>query len=366
MGRAKTYPYDPDYAVHPGEILQEMLEARNMKHGDLAERCGLTPKTVSQIIHGKAPITPETAVKLERVLGISAKLWGNLETNYQVFQARLADRYHLQGNEKWIEEFPIKQLVQRRILQQRKSTVEMMEQLLEFLGVGSIQAWEDRVAELEVAFRRSPSFQGSPASVATWLRIGELRAAGIDCARYDKSEFANALSKIRGLTCEDPHVFDPDMKRLCARAGVALILVKELPKTHLSGATRWLDKGNKALIVLSLRHKSDDHFWFSFFHEAGHILLHGKKTVFLDEEVMEMDGQEEQANRFAANLLIPRAKYDKFAAKGRFSSSAVQSFASKLGIAPGIVVGRLQFDQIIPYGHLNNLKRMFDLHEGDD
>jgi len=155
------------------------------------------------------------------------------------------------------------------------------------------------------------------------------------------------------------------MREICADAGVALAFVGELPGTHLSGATRWVGKA-KALIMLSLRHKSDDHFWFSFFHEAGHILFGGKKSVFLDEMNAWIDPEEEKANRFASDILIPRQAYTAFLDKEIYTYSSVQSFAQTLGIAPGIVVGRLQHDGVISWQSLNSLKRKFELIEACD
>ncbi len=128
------------------------------------------------------------------------------------------------------------------------------------------------------------------------------------------------------------------MRILCAGAGVALVLVSELPKTHVSGVTRWMTK-DKALIMLSLRYKTDDHFWFSFFHEAGHILLGGKKLTFLDEINNSWeDPEEKQANDFASNILIPKEKYKTFIEEEVFNFSSVQNLALQLAAcvrAPG-------------------------------
>jgi len=366
MIEATRYGYQPDYAVHPGEILEETLEGRNMKKRDLAERCGLSVKTVSQIMSGKASITPETALQLEKVLGVSANIWSNLDTNYHLFKAKLAARKEFSKHEQWVKQLPIAQLTKRGIIQHKKDPVEMIEQLLDFFGVGSIAAWQQRIEHLQVAFRRSPSFQSSPGSVAAWLRIGELRAQDVDCSPYNKFKFLKALREIRGLTCEDPEVFEPRMKQLCAEAGVALVFVSELPKTHLSGATRWIDK-DKALIMLSLRYRSDDHFWFSFFHEASHILGHSKKSIFIDEQNMGLNEEEEWANQFASDMLIPKKMYYGFVTDRKYDTAAgIRNFAQQLGIAPGIVVGRLQHDSIIPFRSFSYLKSRFKLVEKSD
>ena len=144
---------------------------------------------------------------------------------------------------------------------------------------------------------------------------------------------------------------------MCAQAGVALVFVPELPKTHTSGATRWLTR-DKALIQLSLRYKTDDHLWFTFFHEAAHILLHGKKTVFIEDNT-KSDLLEKAADKFALVTLISPADYKSFLKKGDKSTPAIKRFARSQGIAPGIVVGRLQHDKYLPHSCGNDLKQKY-------
>ncbi len=315
MVEMKLYKYDPDYAVAPGEILEETLGARNIKKVDLAQRCGLSAKTISLIISGEAPISPDTSVQLERALGVSANIWNNLEANYRLFQAKQDSRRGLGKYKEWALNFPISELAERGLIQQSTDPIDIVEQLLNFFGVGSVQAWEERFAQLQVSFRCSPSFQSERESVAAWLRIGELCAEKVSCNTYNKTQFVKALANIRTITAEEPKVFEPSMRQMCAEAGVALTFVAELPKTHLSGAARWVAK-DKVLIMLSLRDKSDDHFWFSFFHEAGHILLGGKKSIFLDEINAWPDPEEKRADQFAFDILISRQMYESFIDKG--------------------------------------------------
>ncbi len=364
MIETRKNEFTPDYAVPPGQILEEILEARDIKKREFAERCGLSAKTASQIIHGKAPVTPETSIQFERVLGISAATWDNLESNYRRHLARERDRKKLERQKAWLKRFPCKQLAEGGHIPSSSIGPETAEGLLRFFGVGSIDAYEKRQGKQAANFRRSPSFLGAPESVAAWLRIGELTAEQIETESYSSVEFLAALNRIRSMTREPAKSFSRQMVRLCAGAGVALVFVPELPKTHLSGATTWLSK-DKALIILSLRHKSDDHFWFSFFHEARHVLKHGKKKTFLDERDMEIDDDEEDANLYAGDFLIPSAKYVHFVRRGDFSEWAVRAFAEGLGIAPGIVVGRLQHDGHIRFNQLNHLKRKLVFTEGE-
>ncbi len=350
--------FEPDYVVSPGEILEETLEARSIKKSEFAERCGRSEKMISQIISGVAPVTAETAIQFERVLGVSANVWNNLEANYRLAIAKIGQQKELIKQKDWAKRFPVKKMVEFGFISNPKSPTDKVEILLDFFAVGSANAWEERCNRICVDYRKSLSFQSAPESVAVWLRMGELIAEEVDCPPYNREKFLDALRAIRKLTRESIEIFVPEMKRLCADAGVAVAFVRELPKTCLSGAARWINK-DKALIMLSLRHKTDDHLWFSFFHEAGHILLHSKKNLFIDEKKF-IDGDiEEEANRFARNMLIPENEYNRFL-KGSFRRSAnIEVFSGHLDIAPGIVVGRMQHDELIPYSHHNKLKRKF-------
>ena len=148
---------------------------------------------------------------------------------------------------------------------------------------------------------------------------------------------------------------------LCASCGVAVAFVCELPKTA-SGATRWLSP-IKALMQLSLRYKTDDQMWFTFFHEAAHILLHSKRSIFIEET--NYDSKEDiKANRFATEFLIPPNRLGEITSQKPISNAAIRQFAQSLGIAPGIVVGQLQHKGLLPPSHCNDLKRKLKMDRG--
>lgn len=352
--------YKPDYATSPGEILEETLDALGIKKKDFAESCGLSAKHVSQIIGGKAPVTPDTAIRFERVLGIADDVWNNLETNYRAFHARRRAGRELQQQVEWVKKFPVKQLIKRGLIEKPKDEVHAVELVLRFFGVASIEVWEERYSSVGAAFRHSPVFKSELESLVTWLRIGELLAQRSETSPYDREAFLKALLTIRSFTNLNPKEFEPKIKALCAKAGVALVFVPELPKTHLSGAGRWLTP-EKAVIQLSLRHKTNDHFWFSFFHEGGHIFTHSKKGVYINEYDGAGSEEETAADAFAARILIPQKEFKGFVAGRSFSRRSIKIFAEKVGVAPGIVVGRLQHEKLIPFNWLNDLKIRFRL-----
>jgi HTH-type transcriptional regulator / antitoxin HigA len=356
MLRAKAkmsrYPYEPDYAVPPGQTLQETIDTLGIDQRELAARAGLSAKHVNQIIKGVAPLTHDTAIGLERVTGVPARMWNNLEANYREQLARLAEKERMEEDLVWLSTMPTKELIQRAVVPETKDKVSLLQAVLAFFGVASVEAWKEGWSNHQFAFRRSRTFKGKDGAMATWLRLGELQARKIECKPFNKVTFRAALDEIRKLTVEEPEVFVPQIIELCAAAGVAVVLVPEIKGAPVSGAAKWLT-ADKAIICLNLRGKCNDRFWFTFFHEAGHILNDSKKDTYIDVDYHD-DPREQNANRFAATLLIPESCEEEL--QGLFSHEAVETFAAQIGIAPGIVVGRLQCEGIIPYSNLNKLK----------
>jgi len=256
----------------------------------------------------------------------------------------------------------VRELINRGYIVDHGDQYQLVGEALKFFGVSSPQAWQQLWMSPRAAFRGSPAFTSSPGAVAAWLRIGEHRAKEIACSPFDKGAFRAAVDHLRGLTIEEGPVAKERLRDRCRSAGVAVVFVAELPRTHVSGATQWLTP-SKALIQLSCRYKTDDQFWHTFFHECGHILLHGKREAFVDSSyVKETKRQENEANDFAANLLVPAHQLRTFLNTWRGAQREILGFAEKLGIAPGIVVGQLQHLGEIGYERFNQLKRYdFDL-----
>ena len=350
-----TNQYRPDYAVPPGWVLGERLEVHGISHAEFARRCGRSPKLISEIVAGKASLEPETALQFEKVLGVEASIWLGIESDYQLHKARQAEAEEAAAVAEWSKAFPIRDLVKRGCFPRPESDADAVSKLLAFFRVGSVDVWTERYGLANVAYRHSPSFKSNEAALATWLRLGELEAERQDCSEYNEGRFKQAARKIRSLTREPVDEALEQTARLCNEAGVALALVPPMSKTALSGAA-WWRSSRKAVIQLSARHKSDDHLWFSFFHEAAHILLHSKKSVFVDEAKGNDTEVEIEANGWASNILVPRRAWKQFVDASPRSESAVRAFAKTQGIAPGIVVGMLQHNKLLPWTHLNGLK----------
>ena len=298
--------FAPDWLSPPGDTIADVLEERGWSQAEFAQRIDYTPKHVNQLLRGKAPISEETALRLERVLGSTARFWLQREAEYREALARRAEQAAMAQESAWLAELPLKEMVRFGWVQDcRENAAAQVAECLRFFGVATVSAWRERYVAPLAAFRAWPRDEMQPGAVAAWLRQGERRAAAIECAPFARKTFLQALQELRALTNEpEPAIFVPRMTALCAAAGVAVVLEPAPSGCPASGAVRWLTP-ECALLMLSLRYKSNDQLWFSFFHEAGHLLLHGKRLLFLEVEE-HRDGQdEEEANAFARDFLIP-------------------------------------------------------------
>ncbi|HLG63247.1 MAG TPA: HigA family addiction module antitoxin [Ktedonosporobacter sp.] len=352
--------YQPDLVSSPGETLLETLETISMSQAELARRMGRPVKTINEIVQGKAAITAETALQLEQVLHIPASFWLRREQQYRESLARLAEKQHLAGWVEWLKEIPVREIMRRGWMPSCSDKSQQVLEALKFFSVASPEAWRAIWEDKVVVYRKSAALASNFGAVTAWLRQGEKEAQAIETAPYNAEAFQEALKHICTLTEEPVSVFQQKLMQLCADAGVAVVFVQELPKTGICGATQWLTP-KKALIQLSLRYKTDDQLWFTFFHEAGHILRHGKRQIFLEIEQKDRKEAEDEADKFATDILIEPARWKSFVEGSSCrSKTGIKQFAQTVGIAPGIVVGRLQHEQRLPFNYCNDLKRRLE------
>jgi HTH-type transcriptional regulator/antitoxin HigA len=356
------HPYQPDYAISPGETLLETIEELDLTQKELAERMGRPLKTINQIIKGTARIMPETALQLEKVTSVPASFWNNAEADYREALARMKEEEEQKAQISWTTRFSYARMVHLGLVTSQTDKAQRVEALLHYFGVASPKQWESTYGALCGAAREASAWESDLGDLSAWLRAGELGARAYDCEPYQKAKFLTALKKVRSLTQQPPSAVWPGVTRLCADAGVALVLVPELPKTHVFGFTRWLTP-QKALIQLSLRYKTDDLLWFTFFHEAAHILLHGKKEIFIEKRGNDSP-REHEANQWASDFLIPPDEWKAFMTSlpPKLGLTTIRSFAKKLGIAPSIPLGRLQHrEKRVAPGLFNSLKHKVEI-----
>lgn len=290
-----------DIAFHPGETLAEKLEEMKMGPKEFAIRTGKPEKTIIAILKGDSSITPEMAILFESVLKIPASFWIKRQFSFDESKAREKRAKAIEEAKDWARCFPIADMIKNGWINVQTKAEDKVAELLHFFGVSSPTAWEDYFfnQQLKVAFRISLAHTKEPYAISAWIRQGEIQASKLACGAYSESKFKKALLEIKSIMAKQPNDFFEQLQKECLACGVKVVYTPCIKKAPLSGATRWIDEN--PLIQLTGRSKQNDRFWFTFFHEAGHILLHGKKDIFLEDiEYSEADLQKEaQANEFA-------------------------------------------------------------------
>ncbi len=350
--------YRPDSALHPGKLLREELNSRGISQREFARQLDRPPQVVNQIIREKKAITPETALGIERVLGIDAQFWVNLQGVHDLVLARMAEDAKLvQDSGHWLQRIPWKAMAKLNWIEDEWRDTARLRAILQFFGVPSFKALDALPPVTEaVDFRITPRTTVDEWALRAWLRQGQHLAEREEAQPFDRARFARAAREIRGLTRSTPEEFWLCMKRLSIEAGVVVVVIPHLPKSGANGATRWLDDG-RPLIQLSILRKQADIFWFSFFHEAAHVLRGDRDVVYIDIDGAPREDEAEQAaDRFAADMLIPPQRWAAFTSIGRFDKRSITQFADAEEIHPGIVVGRLQKEQLLRYDQHNDLR----------
>jgi len=351
-----------DLAIPPGEYLEEVICGLGMTKNELARRMNRPAPKLSAIFAGDKAITPDTALQLEKVIGVPAHIWTGLEAEYRLTLARnqeVLEMQRLRDESNLVTKFCYSELVKLGFVARKTKAAEKVQELQRFFGVTSLNNIS-ALKRYQVAFRQGTGTR-LPEATSAWLRIGELQAQKTESAPFRKDVLENALLSIRSMTRLLPGEFEMQLRQTLLDAGVVLVLCPHLPKTYLHGATFWLGQ-NKAVLMLTIRGSWADIFWFSLFHEIGHLLLHGKQMVFLegDNRQHELDKPEKEADRFAADILISPDAYRSFLEAEAFYPKDIEIFARRLGIDPGIVVGRLQHDGYFENAWHNHLRSRYE------
>ncbi len=350
-----------DLAIPPGEYLEEVIAELGMSKDELSKRLNRPASKLSAIFKGEKAITPETALQLEKVVGVPAHIWNGLEAEYRLVLAREKEwqkQEQLKEETRFIKPFCYSELVKHGLVARKTRPIEKVNELQNFFGVTSLKT-VGTLNRYQPAFRSSKRDR-SPEAVAAWLRVGELQAQKVNCQPFDKTRLVNALKKIRSMTKRSPDQFLDELHKLLAACGVALVVLPHFPKTYANGATFWLGR-DKAVLMMTIRYRWADIFWFTLFHEIGHLLKHKRQLVILEGDIDDPEylKMEDEANKFAAGILVPLSEYKAFIKKDRLYKDDIIIFATYLGISPGIVVGRLQKDGLIEPSWHNGLRRQF-------
>ena len=350
-----------DLAVPPGLFLEEVLEDLGMSQAELARRMGRPPQAINEIIKGTKALTPETALQLEQVVGVGAHIWLGLESEYRLVLAEQEEVERIEAESALLDAFPYKQMVEVGCVVGVRKAADKVRELRRFFGVASLQQI-GKVPVYGPAFRVGAADKDkSSYGLAAWLHCGYLQSKDVETAPFDPDRLRASIPALRALTNQPAGIVVGELQRILAECGVVFALFPHFPRTYAQGATFWVEPKKKALLLLSNRGKWADIVWFSFFHELGHILLHGNAAfVDLDRSVGERGPEEAEADAFAAGALLDLASYQDFVLAGGLSDASVVAFAAEHGIHPGIVVGRLQHDKLVGPDRLNYLREKYE------
>ena len=344
----------PNYAVPTGEFIAEWMEDNALNAAELARRLDVSRKHVSELLRGLVALTPDMALRLERVTGVPARTWSNLEALYQEDRARLAAEAELEAGYPAVAAFPLDYLRRLGFVTASKAKAArsaVVAQVLAFFRVGDVHALTVSWEESAIAYRKTAASLPRREDLMTWLMVADHLTKPADLPPFDKERLRGMLPSLRALTRGNPQTYVQEAADLLATAGVALCLVPEVPGLGVHGATRWL--AEHPVIQLSLRGKTDDQLWFTLFHELAHVLLHPPTKLYVAGTAKKEEGE---ADRFAADTLIPPADAARLPL-GR-NLQAVRDLADQVGIAPGVVLGRIH-RETGDYGWGHDLKQHF-------
>jgi plasmid maintenance system antidote protein VapI len=355
----------PRWVSPPGDTISDILNERALSLTDFAKKASLSHEIANKLLSGEAAISAELAATLAATLGSTSTFWLNREKQFRSELERLFGNPIQADTKNWWDNIPWNELVKLGWIAPLSDSHTKIIQGLRYFNVSSLDTWLEKYANPThlAAFRTSSTYSSETGAVAAWLRQGEILADEIACKKWNKKDFEKSLDSVRPLTrMKEPSDFLPLLTQICADQGVALVIARSPTGCRASGATRFISK-SKAILQLSFRYLSDDHFWFSFFHEAAHLILHGQDRLFLEGTNLTSSHEENEANAFSSSFLIPKDHLHELKAIYN-DHKKIMRFAKNLGISPGIVVGQLQHIKLIPHNRYNNLKVRYSWADG--
>lgn len=340
-------------AIPPGATIKEQLTGRGMSQKEFAARMDMSEKHISKLVNGEVRLTPEVSVRLETVLGVPARFWNNLEAIYREKLIKIEEDAAMERDLEIASLFPYAEMAKLGWVPDTKIKTERVINLRRFFEVVQLSLL-DNSKITRVACRRLAITEKSDLALIAWIQKAKINAREIQTSSFSIRTLMRKIPEIRKMTVSKPQVFFPLMEKELSDCGVALVLLPHLQGSFLQGAS-FID-GNKVVIGLTTRGKDADKFWFSLFHELGHIIL-----GHVENDCGTTEAQESSADRWSANTLIDKDDFDYFKSNWNHTEDGIIRFAEEEEIAPGIVVGRMQAEKIIKYSEFNYLKEQYIL-----
>lgn len=355
--------YKDIIAFHPGFYINEIIEDMDITQEEFAKRAELTPKHLSDLLHGKAGITIDVATKLSSMLNTSIEMWFNLQNQYNFQIAEIKKQKNIDEQIRILNMIDTTFFYKLGLLPSKVSKVESVSILCNLLKISSLNVLLR--PDLSANFRSTSSAQNEKhiVNANAWLETAITVSKKIEVSEYDSQKLKSYLPEIRSMTLKDPSVFLPKLKSIFSECGVSFVLLPKMTNAKINGVVKWLSN-DKALIAMNDRMTYADTFWFSLFHEIKHIFQHKTSQVMISykDMIYELNQHyEDEANKFAGDYLIPENALKEYLKTEKITKQSILSFAKKIGIHPGIVVGRLQNDKVIPYSSMNELRQKYKI-----
>lgn len=340
-------------ATPPGATIKEQLIDRGLSQKEFALRMGMSEKHISKLINGDVQLTPEVAVRLEMVLGVPAKFWNKLEATYREKLIKANAENEMDSDKELVKKLPYREMSKNGWVPETREVTEKVIYLRKYFEVVNLEIIKDMKLS-KIACRRLAETEKGNLALLAWAQKAKLEARAIETSLIDLKTLKEKLPEIRSMTAMNLADFCPKLIEMLSGCGIALVFLPHIGGSFLHGAT--FCDGNKIVVGLTVRGKDADKFWFSLFHELGHILL-----GHINQSDGTTDEDEEAADNFAKETLIPTVEFNAFTSLNDFSKASICSFAQKQNILCGIVVGRLQKEGFINYNCCNDLKTKYVL-----
>lgn len=347
--------YNDKIAFHPGYYIKEIVEESGLTQEDFAKRLDTTPKNLSLLIRGQQSLSIDIAMKLSRMIGTSVSYWLNLQNGYDALVAEF------KSNEELKEERLVFKSLDYNYFQEHfglpdlpRRVDEQIREVRTFLNVATLTVFKKK--DMAVSFRRATGelTEANIIRANIMVEIAVNIALKTEAPKFNKSLFEEAVIYALTLT-KDHSTFYPLIKEAFKKAGVVFVVLPNISGSKINGATKKV--GGNVMLMVNDRRLNSDTFWFTLFHEIGHV-MNGDYGISFDSECGE---QEEIANKYAEDMLIPYDKYQVFIAANRFDSHSIREFAKEIDRDPGIVLGRLLKDGKVNYNDssLNSLRHKY-------
>lgn len=354
--------YKDIVAFHPGYYIADIIADMEISQAEFAARMGTTAKTLSQLINGQANISNDLAKKLSVMLGTSVSVWQNLQNTYDKKLIEIQQAKDFEAQAELAREIDYKYFVDVIGLPTARNINDKVANLCKFFKVADLRIMLK--PDFLVNFRSSSSCNSEKNIINSraWIQTAINISKSVETKPYNAGKLKGYLPELRSMTVKKPEDFLSRMREIFAECGIAFVLLPHLKNSGVNGAVKWVSE-DRVVLAMNNRGLDADKFWFSLFHEIKHVIQQKIKTVFISstvEEMMDIDNNLEiEADKFAMNYLISPMDYKRLAPTRYISDDEIVEFAKSIGIHPGIVAGRLQYEGIIAQNRCSKLKEKY-------